>query len=163
TVPRFTNEEMASRLSLSVPIADELLGKLCYEGAVEQTLQVSASRAHYRITEQGRQHAERLLEVCGYVGPAPVRMEASCAMLRWQSTNAAAGAPKDCVKPPPGMGLPQKPAQLAGLAAPSGRSLFIYGPSGNGKSPLGRRIHAALVGDYWMPYAIDVGENVIRL
>src|SRR5262249_28946797 len=45
----------------------------------------------------------------------------------------------------------------------SGRSLFVYGPPGNGKSSLGRQIHAALPGDYWIPYAINVGESVIRL
>jgi hypothetical protein len=52
---------------------------------------------------------------------------------------------------------------MAGLAVSSGRSLFVYGPPGNGKSSLGRMIHGALPGDYWMPYAINVGESVIRL
>ena len=40
---------------------------------------------------------------------------------------------------------------MAGLAVSSGRSLFVYGPSGNGKSSLGRQIHAALPGDYLDP------------
>src|SRR5262249_20379025 len=45
----------------------------------------------------------------------------------------------------------------------SGRSLFVYGPSGNGKSSLGRQIHAALVGDYWIPHCISVRDSVIRV
>jgi MoxR-like ATPase len=61
------------------------------------------------------------------------------------------------------MVLSTKATQLAGLAVSSGRSLFVYGPSGNGKSSLGRQIHAALVGDYWIPYCISVRNNVIRL
>ena len=56
-----------------------------------------------------------------------------------------------------------KAAQLAGLAVSSGRSLFVYGPPGNGKSSLGRQIHAALPGDYWIPYCISVGNTVIRV
>src|SRR5438270_867036 len=52
---------------------------------------------------------------------------------------------------------------LAGLAVSSGRSLFVYGPSGNGKSSLGRQVRAALRGDYWIPYCISVGSTVIRL
>jgi SpoVK/Ycf46/Vps4 family AAA+-type ATPase len=61
------------------------------------------------------------------------------------------------------MVLSEKAAQLAGLGVSSGRSLFIYGPPGNGKSSLGRLIHQALPGDYWIPYAICAGESVIRL
>ena len=53
--------------------------------------------------------------------------------------------------------------QLAGLAVSSGRSLFVYGPSGNGKSSLGRQIHGALRGDFWIPYCIAVRNSVIRL
>ncbi|HEY1379963.1 MAG TPA: ATPase, partial [Gemmataceae bacterium] len=45
----------------------------------------------------------------------------------------------------------------------SGRSLFLYGPSGNGKSSLGRQIHAALQGDFWIPYCVAVRSSVIRL
>ena len=48
---------------------------------------------------------------------------------------------------------------MAGLAVSSGRSLFVYGPSGNGKSSLGRQIHAALRGDFWIPYCIAVREQ----
>jgi MoxR-like ATPase len=53
--------------------------------------------------------------------------------------------------------------QLAGLAVSSGRSLFVYGPAGNGKSSLGRQIHAALSGDYWIPHCIGVANTVIRV
>src|SRR5262249_12114933 len=54
-------------------------------------------------------------------------------------------------------------AELAGLAVSSGRSLFVFGPPGNGKSSLGRQVHAALQGDFWVPHAISVGNNVIRV
>ena len=52
---------------------------------------------------------------------------------------------------------------MAGLAVSSGRSLFVYGPSGNGKSSLGRQIHSALRGDFWIPYCVAVRNSVIRL
>src|SRR5207302_4976461 len=38
-----------------------------------------------------------------------------------------------------------------------------YGPSGNGKSSVGRQIHSALRGDIWIPHAIAVRNSVIRL
>src|SRR5437660_646386 len=52
---------------------------------------------------------------------------------------------------------------LTGLAVSSGRSLFVYGPPGNGKSSVGRQVHAALAGDYWIPHCLSVGSTVIRV
>ena len=59
--------------------------------------------------------------------------------------------------------LSPRAVELAGLAVSSGRSLFVYGPPGNGKSSVGRQIHSALQGDFWVPYAISVGNTVIRV
>ena len=53
--------------------------------------------------------------------------------------------------------------ELVGLAASSGRSLFLFGPPGNGKTSIGRKVQAALPGDYWIPHAVSVGNDVIRL
>jgi energy-coupling factor transporter ATP-binding protein EcfA2 len=61
------------------------------------------------------------------------------------------------------MVLAPRAAQMAGLGVSSGRSLFVYGPSGNGKSSLGRHIHAALQGDYWIPHSISIGKTIIRI
>jgi hypothetical protein len=163
TTSRFTTDWVAKQLHLSLALAGELLGKLCYQGQIEQLMQTSQTRAHYKITHQGREQATRLMEACGYIGPAPVRMESYAAMLRWQFANTPPVQPEHVTNALSSLVLPAKAAQLAGLAVSSGRSLFVYGPSGNGKSSLGRQIHAALPGDYWVPYAIDVGESVIRL
>src|SRR5436190_20772343 len=89
TVPRFTTESVVKQLHLSLPLVDALLAKLCFEGQVEQLWQTTQTSSHYKITEQGREQAARLLELCGYVGPAPVRMESYAAMLRWQFANSA--------------------------------------------------------------------------
>lgn len=163
TVPRFTTDWVGKQLNLHRKLVDQLLEKLCFEGEIEQLWQTSQTSSHYKISDQGRNHAIRLIEVCGYVGPAPVRLESYSAMLRWQFANMAPVAPETVQAALSGLVLSPKAAQLAGLAASSGRSLFIYGPPGNGKSSLGRAIQAALPGDYWVPYAINVGESVVRL
>jgi SpoVK/Ycf46/Vps4 family AAA+-type ATPase len=59
--------------------------------------------------------------------------------------------------------LPAQAEQLAGLAASSRRSLFLYGPPGNGKTSLGRALHEALQGDLWIPHCIGIESNVIRV
>src|SRR5262245_10133974 len=84
TVARFTTDWAAQKLHLPLSLTSEILELLMREGLVDETMKTSATRSHYRITQRGLEHAGRLLEVCGYVGPTPVRLEAYASMLRWQ-------------------------------------------------------------------------------
>jgi hypothetical protein len=163
TANRFTIDWVSKRLHLSGALAAEVVEQLCREGLVEETMMTSHGRAYYRITQRGREYAMRAMEVCAYLGPAPVRLEAYAAMLRWQFANTAPVRPEHVTAALSGLVLSPKVMELAGLGVSSGRSLFVYGPSGNGKSSVGRQIHAALTGDYWIPYCISVRNSVIRL
>src|SRR5262249_37571787 len=53
--------------------------------------------------------------------------------------------------------------QTLGLIVSSGRSLFLSGPSGNGKTAMARALVNAISGSLWIPYAIEVDGQVIRL
>ncbi|MCI0378729.1 MAG: hypothetical protein L0215_14065, partial [Gemmataceae bacterium] len=163
TVARFSTDWVSKRLHLSLPLASEVMEQLCRDALAEETLRTEQGRSHYRITQRGREYAERLLEVCAYVGPAPVHLNAYAAMLRWQFASTPQVLPEHVASALSGLVLTSKAAQLAGLAISSGRSLFVYGPSGNGKSSLGRQIHGALSGDYWIPYCVSIGSNIINL
>jgi len=163
TAARINTKWVAQQLHLSSALSSDVMEHLCRDGLAEETMQTSQGLSHYRITQRGREHAARALEVCGYVGPAPVRLEAYGAMLRWQFANTPTVTPEHVASALSGLVIAPKAMQMAGLAVSSGRSLFVFGPSGNGKSSLGRMIHAALPGDYWIPYAISVGNTVIRL
>ncbi len=160
---RFTTEEVAQKLHLSVPLARQVLEKTCFEGSVEQLYQTGEGTYRYRITEDGRQHAARLLEVCGYIGPAPVSLAAYTSLLRWQFANTPPVHPERVAAALSGLVLSPRAMELVGLAASSGRSLFLFGPPGNGKTSIGRKVQAALSGDYWIPHAVSVGNDVIHL
>ena len=163
TVARLTTDWLAKRLNFTLPLVQSVLDQVCRDGMLEETMQSSQGRSHYRITQRGREYGARAMEACGYIGPAPVSMDAYSAMLRWQFSNTAQVKPENVTSALSSLVLSPKALQLAGLAVSSGRSLFVYGPSGNGKSSLGRQIHAAIPGDYWIPYTIGVGNSVIRL
>ena len=133
------------------------------EGLIEKTMMTSGGKPTLQITERGSQFAERAMEVCAYLGPAPVSLEAYSAMLRWEFARTPEVKPEHVTAALSSLVLTPKAVELAGLAVSSGRSLFIYGPSGNGKSSVGRQIHGALPGDFWMPYCVAVRGSVIRL
>src|SRR6059036_353897 len=94
TVARFTTDWVAKRLHLSMAVVRELMVQLCREGLMEELWQTGVGSSHYKITQRGREHATRLLEVCGYIGPAPVALEAYAAMLRWQFANSPQVTPQ---------------------------------------------------------------------
>jgi hypothetical protein len=163
TVPRFTTEWVGKMLHLSPALTGDVLGKVAHEGLLEQLWATSETSSHYKISHEGREYAKRSMDYCGYVGPAPVSLETYAAMLRWQFSHTVQTQPENVAAALSSMVLTENAAELAGLGASSGRSLFIHGPPGNGKSSLGRAIRDALPGDYWMPYAISAGEAIIRL
>jgi DNA-binding PadR family transcriptional regulator len=162
-INRFHGEWLAEQLHVSPALAHDLLVQLESDGLIEETMLTVGGKPAHQITDRGRRHAERAMEVCGYLGPAPVSLEAYAAMLEWEFARAPEVKPKHVTAALAGLVLSSKVVELAGLAVSSGRSLFVYGPSGNGKSSVGRQIHAALRGDLWIPNAVAVRNSVIRL
>lgn len=160
---RFAADNLCDRLRIPPAVAAEVCGALLTEGWIETTMSGTKERPIFRITENGRRHAERALEVNGYLGPAPVSLEAYAAMLRWEFAHSPEVKAEHVTDALSNLVLSPKAVELAGLAVSSGRSLFVYGPSGNGKSSIGRQIHKAMQGDIWIPYCISVRNDVIRL
>src|SRR5690349_16951205 len=84
TVARFDTGWMSKTVHLSMDLTRELLSVVCQEGLVEELWQSGGGNAQYRIAQQGRDLSVRLMEACGYIGPAPIRLESYAAFLRYQ-------------------------------------------------------------------------------
>jgi hypothetical protein len=63
TAARFSTDWVARQLHLPLPLTDEVLVQLCRDGLAEEVLQTARGRCHYWITQRGREHGVRLLEV----------------------------------------------------------------------------------------------------
>jgi hypothetical protein len=163
TVPQFNTEWAARRLHLPQALVGELLEQLRTEHLLDILGQAGPFGYRYAITQRGRERASRLLEISGYIGPAPVSLDAYTAMLEWQMSHAPPVSPDDVAVALSGLVLTEEAALAAGLAVSSGRSLFVYGPSGNGKTSLGRMLHNALLGEIWIPHCISIDHIIIRI
>jgi hypothetical protein len=163
TVPQFSTEWAARRLHLPQPVVGEVLEQLRSDSMLDILGASGPFGFRYAISGRGRERAARLMEISGYVGPAPVSLEDYTAMVKWQVARSPEVQPEHVAGSLSELILRQEDAQLAGLAVSSGRSLFIFGPPGNGKSSVGRLIHNALRGDLWIPHCIGIEDNIIRV
>jgi hypothetical protein len=59
--------------------------------------------------------------------------------------------------------LPESLLQTLGCVVNSRRSLFLSGPAGTGKTAVAERINAGLPGRIWIPYAIEIDGQIIRV
>src|SRR5205814_5149037 len=85
------------------------------------------------------------------------------AMLEWQFKQVAQVTFEKVQEAVKALVLPTEAVQVSALAAASGRSLFLFGPPGNGKTTLGRLLHNVLEGDLWIPHCIAIDSHVIRI
>jgi energy-coupling factor transporter ATP-binding protein EcfA2 len=158
-----TTARAAQKLKLSMPVVEDLLQHLYREKFVEIRGLISYGDNRYGMLDRGWQRAQRLLEINGYIGPAPVSLSAYTDMVLRQSAARDAIQPEAVRTAMSGLVLPESTVQTLGLVANSRRSLFLTGPSGNGKTTIATALHGAQSGEIWIPYAIEVDGQIIKV
>jgi len=161
--PHFTTDSCARALHLPLPMIADLLEQLRVEKLIEILGHLGPFNFRFRITQPGRERGEWLMAISGYVGPAPVSVAAYTAMLEEQVPRLPETTAADVAAAISDLVLPEHAAEIAGLAASSGRSLFLYGPPGNGKTSMGKMLHQALRGSLWIPYCLGIENQIIRV
>ncbi len=161
-------DNVACNLRLPFSIVDEGLRTLKDQRCLEVNSGELVGRVSYRfsLTDLGRNRAREAFDQCRYAGPAPVSLESYVAQCRKQAV----------------VGMPCRPDTLAkafenfifrpglleelGPAICSGRSLFVYGPPGNGKTMIAKGLGRFLNfygGEIYVPYAIHAENTVITV
>lgn len=158
-----TTKRVAEKLKLPKIIAETLLQYLYREKLLEIRPQVDVGDNRYTMLDRGWDRAHRLLDVSGYIGPAPVSLDAYTSMFQLQKKNEEAVKPEAVRAALADFVLSENTIQTLGLVASSRRSLFMSGPAGNGKTAISQALHSSLEGDIWIPYAIEVDGQVIKI
>src|SRR5260221_9774778 len=100
----------------------------------------SARPATGSLTDQGRQRAHDAMKQCAYVGPAPVPLEDYVEQTYRQAVTGINCSPEPLKASFAHLVIPEALFNALGPAIVSGRSVFIYGPPGNGKTSVARSI-----------------------
>jgi len=160
-----TGSYLASRLKLSYTIVDELIEfikgeKLC---EVKGMAGIGKTAYRYAITSLGRDRAREFLEINQYTGPAPVPLSQYVEMIQNQAAARSYITKETIAKNFSHLVLSKQMLDTLGPAINSGKSMFVYGAPGNGKSVVSESIGHMLGGEVYIPYAIDVDGVIITV
>jgi pimeloyl-ACP methyl ester carboxylesterase len=156
---------LAEQLRLPYSVLESLVEHARIEKLVEVRGTTGAGSAGYRyaLTDLGRDRAGQFLDVCRYIGPAPVPLSQYTAYVR---ACMAARPYLDRELLSTGFeNLVVNKGMLdeLGPAVNSGKSLFLHGAPGNGKTVLAEGIGRAFGSEMHVPHAVDVDGQVITM
>jgi DNA-binding PadR family transcriptional regulator len=158
-----TGRDIAEQIKLPFVPVGQLLSEMKYGQLVVHRGSAAMNDFVYQLTDLGRERARRLSQHCTYFGAAPVALEDYVAGVHAQSLTGQHPTADDLRRAFEGLLLGRHMLDRLGPAINSGRGLFLFGPPGNGKSSIAERITAAFGREIWVPRAIGVDGEIIRL
>jgi predicted ATPase with chaperone activity len=117
----------------------------------------------YQLTDLGRERARRMMEHCTYFGSAPVSLYDYVASVKSQSLEQQHPTEQDLRSAFSDILVSDRMLRRLGPAINSGRGLFLYGSAGNGKTTIAERVTRAFGQFIWIPRAIGIDGEIIRL
>ncbi len=152
---------LASHMKVSMTIMDQLFRyfrreQLCeVKGMAGNDYELSLSAA-------GRKLAQDRYAISQYIGPAPVKLNDYCHAVKEQTARHPVSRTLlsevffDLV-------MPDSMLDQIGPAVLSGTTIFLYGPTGNGKTSIAERL-VRIYKDYvYIPFAIEVEGQIINI
>ncbi|HSA81552.1 MAG TPA: hypothetical protein VLE23_12095 [Geminicoccaceae bacterium] len=156
---------LAGRSRLPIALVSDLVEEarefalLAALGARGRDLQ---AELRYALTDKGHDWAIEALERCRYVGPAPVSLEAFRDQVEKQRITHERVGPDQFTRSLAHLVLPEDLLARLGPAANSGKSILLYGGSGNGKTAIAEALRDAFADVVAVPYCIAVGGQIIN-
>jgi predicted ATPase with chaperone activity len=158
--------DLSDRLRLSHAVVQEIMDEAVAQKLVHVLGSVSTGIVRYiryALSDNGRDAAGEAMEQTQYLGPAPVSLAAYQAQVGKQKiTNEILDVPalKQAFA---GLVLSDHTIKRMVPAVSAGRTVLLYGPPGNGKTSLGTRIAGLFTDAVFIPYALEVGGQIIKL
>ena len=155
--------ELSKHIRLSHRVTDELFRWLRAEQLCEVT-GMSGNVPNIAITSQGRTRALELLSMSQYVGAAPVSLESYAKQVRQQSVRNVEVHPPDVERAFAHLVVDSRILWQLGTALNSGTSIFLYGPTGVGKTAIAETLSRVFAVDkVWIPFAVEVDGQIIAV
>jgi len=158
-----TGRDAADQIKLPFILIEPLLRQLKYDQLLVYRGSAPANDYVYQLTDLGRERARRFMDHCTYFGSAPVSLVEYIVGAKAQSLEKQHPSPEDLKRAFEDILVSERMLRRLGPAINSGRGLFLYGSAGNGKTTIAERITRAFGQFVWIPRAIGVDGEIIRL
>jgi predicted ATPase with chaperone activity len=162
-----TGGKVADTIKLPyVGVVDQAMNFLKKEKFIEVSSQSGLGEAAftYIIASKGVDKAREILERGQYAGPAPVTLDQYVNAMKAQNQRRIYANAELLKKALGHLVINEKMYGKIGPAVNSGKSIFLYGPPGNGKTTISEAVGRVILGtDLWIPYCIDVDGQIIRI
>ena len=114
----------------------------------------------FTLSGKGQEFARKSFELCRYSGPAPVSLKAYRDAVREQKGQVRVNR-SDLKEALSDLVLTDKLLDQLGPALISQNSIFLYGPTGNGKTSIVSRLSRTYQDVVAIPYAVEVDRQII--
>ena len=158
-----TGRDIAEQVKLPFVLIDDLMHDLKNQQLVVHRGSAPMNDFQYQLSDLGRERGRRYSQHCTYFGAAPVALKDYINSVQEQSLTNQHPTARDLENAFSGLLLNIKMLDRLGPAVNSGRGLFLFGPPGNGKTSIAERITAAFGNAIWIPRAIGVDGEIVRL
>src|SRR3984957_2400533 len=160
--------DLARTLCLPFKVTEESLRFLKDDKCLEVAGGDLIGRISYRfnLTDLGRRRAQDAMKLCAYVGPAPVPLEDYVEQSYRQAVTGMTCTPEGLRSSFTHLVVPDELLNAIGPAIVSGRSVFIYGPPGNGKTSVARAVGDFMNnsgGEIHVPYAFLADNSIVTV
>jgi len=161
----FRMSDLSEQIKLPVSIVEQALELLRRDKFVEVKGGTGYMPSSYtfKISETGKNHGTELMELCRYVGPAPVTLDDYREMVGRQTVKSILIPEEDVKKGFSHLIVRPNILEMIGPAVSSGRAIFIYGPPGNGKTAIAETVGKILPATIYIPFALTVGGQIITV
>ncbi len=162
-VGSLAGQSIAGRIALPMALAEEFLHALRSRQLIVHQGQAQLNDYYYTLTDQGFERAQAAMRYSGYVGPVPVTLDDYILSIEAQTIRAEAPRRKQLTAAFADILMPPSLIEVLGPAINSGAGLFLYGPPGNGKTTIARRITRCFGQHVWIPRVISEDGQFIKL
>ena len=155
--------DISNQLGMAFNIIEDIVVRLKQEQILGYIDQAAMNDYICKLTEVGRERGKDYARECTYFGSAPINFKDYVDSVNAQTINDQSPCEEDLERAFSDLLIDPKMMIRLGPAVNSGRGMFLFGYPGNGKTSIAERITAAFGPYVWIPKAIVVDRDIVRL